>query len=206
MMDKPEFTSLFQNIARNHPTRGDDIRSISSALRNVEDTLHERGIDICHESVRLWIDRICPIFAGKFRTRQASYMRQHKQWQWHFNEVFVKINGVQNYLWRAVDYEGEALESYVTKTRDKPAALRFLKKAMKRYGSPRTVITDRLRSYGAAMKEIRMIDRQEAVAISTIEPRIATSPSGEENGRCRGSSECQTFRNSLRPTPRSTIT
>ena len=73
----------------------------------------------------------------------------------------MKINGVQHYLWRAVDHEGEVLESYVTKTRDKPAALRFLKKAMKRYGSPKTVITDRLRSYGAAMKEIGMDDRQE---------------------------------------------
>ena len=88
-------------------------------------------------------------------------MRQHTQWQWHLDEVFVKINGVQHYLWRAVDHEGEVLESYVTKTRDKQAALTFLKKAMKRYGAPRTVITDRLRSYGAAMKEIGNQDRQE---------------------------------------------
>ena len=123
------------------------------SLRNVEDLLHERSIDICHESVRLWVDRFGPIFAGKIRTKRASYMRQHTQWQWHLNEVFVKINGVQHYLWRAVDHEGEALESYVTKTRDKPAALRFLKKAMKRHGAPNTIITDRLRSYGAAMKE-----------------------------------------------------
>lgn len=93
--------------------------------------------------------------------KHASYMRQHTQWQWHLDKVFVKINGVQHYLWRAVDHEGEVLESYVTKTRDKPAALRFLKKAMKRYGSPRTVITDRLRSYGAAMKEIGNSDRRE---------------------------------------------
>lgn len=62
----------------------------------------------------------------------------------------------------AVGHKGEVLESYVTKTRDKPAALRFLKKAMKRYGSPGTIITNRLRSYGAAMKEIGMDDRQEA--------------------------------------------
>lgn len=88
-------------------------------------------------------------------------MRQHTQWQWHLDEVFVKINGVQHYLWRAVDHEGEVLESYVTKTRDKRAALTFLKKAMKRYGAPRLVITDRLRSYGAAMKEIGNEDRQE---------------------------------------------
>ena len=73
----------------------------------------------------------------------------------------MKINGVQHYLWRAVDHEGEVLESYVTKTRDKQAALTFLKKAMKRYGAPTTLITDRLRSYGAAMKEIGNSDRQE---------------------------------------------
>lgn len=85
-------------------------------------------------------------------------MRQYTQWRWHLDEVLVKINGVQNCLWRAGDHEGEVLESYVTKTRDKPAALRFLKKATKRYGSPRTVVTDRLRSCGGAMKEIRNED------------------------------------------------
>ena len=73
----------------------------------------------------------------------------------------MKINGVIHYLWLAVDHEGEALESYVTKTRDKSAALRFLRKAMKRYGAPKTVVTDRLRFYGAAMKVIGNVDRQE---------------------------------------------
>ena len=131
------------------------------SLRNVEDLLHERGIDICHESVRHWVDRFGPIFAGKIRKKRARFMRQHTQWQWHLDEVFVKINGVQHYLCRAVDHEGEVLESYVTKTRDKQAALTFLKKAMKRYGAPRLVITDRLRPYGAAIKEIGMINRQD---------------------------------------------
>ena len=131
------------------------------SLRNVEDLLHERGIDVCHESVRLWIDRFGPMFAGKIRVMRASFMRQVQQWQWHLDEVFVKINGETHYLWRAVDHEGEVLESYVTKTRDKSAALRFLKKSMKRYGTPQTIVTDRLRSYGAAMKEIGNIDRQE---------------------------------------------
>lgn len=118
------------------------------SLRNVEDLLHERGIDIRHESVRKWVDCFGPIIARKIRTKRASYMRQHTQWRWHLDEVFVRINGVQHHLWRAVDHEGEVLESYVTKTRDYPAALRFLKKAMKRYGLPKAVITDRLRSYG----------------------------------------------------------
>jgi len=131
------------------------------SLRNVEDLLHERGIDVCHESVRLWVDRFGPMFAGKIRVRRASYMRHITQWQWHLDEVFVKINGETHYLWRAVDHEGEVLESYVTKTRDKLAALKFLRKAMKRYGAPRTIVTDRLRSYGAAMKVIGNHDRQE---------------------------------------------
>ena len=77
-------------------------------------------------------------------------MRSYSNWQWHLDEVFVKINGETHYLWRAVDHEGEVLESYVTKRRDRNAALKFLKKAMKRYGGPEVVVTDKLRSYGAA--------------------------------------------------------
>ena len=65
------------------------------------------------------------------------------------------------YLWRAVDHEGEVLESFVTKTRDKAAALKFIKKALKRHGRPRTIVTDGLRSYGAALREIGAADRQE---------------------------------------------
>ena len=68
------------------------------SLRNVEDLLHERGIDVCHESIRLWVDRFGPMFAGKIRVRRASFMRQIPQWRWHLDEVFVKINGVQHYL------------------------------------------------------------------------------------------------------------
>lgn len=77
-----------------------------------------------------------------------------------FDEVFVKINGVQHYLWRAIDHEGEVLECFVAKKRDKLAALRFLKKAMKRYGPPQTIVTDNLRSYGAAMRDIGNPQRQ----------------------------------------------
>ena len=88
-------------------------------------------------------------------------MRQITQWQWHLDEVFVKINGVQHYLWRAVDHEDEVLESFVTKKRDKAAALKFLRKAMKRYCNPQVIVTDRCLSYAAAMKDIGNIDRQE---------------------------------------------
>ena len=76
------------------------------------------------------------------------------QWRWHLDEVLVRINGGTHYLWRAVDHEGELLEAFVTKRRDRKAALRFLKKAMKRSGRPKVIVTDHLRSYRAAMKEI----------------------------------------------------
>jgi len=82
------------------------------------------------------------------------------QWRWHLDEVFVRINGDIYDLWRAVDHEAEVLESFVTKKRDRKAALRSLKKAMKRYGRPEVIVTDRLRSYRAAMKEIGNEARQ----------------------------------------------
>jgi len=78
--------------------------------------------------------------------------------------MYVKIRGEISeihYLWRAVDHEGEVLEAYVTKTRDRRAALRFLRKAMKRHGSPKSLVTDEIRSYGAAMKEIGNAEVQE---------------------------------------------
>ena len=131
------------------------------SLRNVEDLLFERGIDICHETVRLWWNRFGPMFAAEIRRKRVSHMRQFTHWRWHLDEVYVKINGEMRYLWRAVDHEGEVLESFVTKERDKAAALRFIKKAMKRHGRPGAIVTDALRSYGAALKEIGNTDRQE---------------------------------------------
>ena len=131
------------------------------SLRNVEDLLHERGIDISHESVRFWWNRFGPMFASEIRKNRISRMRAYSNWQWHLDEIFVKINGEQHYLWRAVDHEGEVLEAYVTKRRDRKAALKFLRKTMKRYGQPEIIVTDKLRSYGAAMKVIGNADRQE---------------------------------------------
>jgi len=131
------------------------------SLRNVEDLLFERGIDISYETVRYWWNRFGPMFAAEIRKKRSAHMRAVTQWRWHLDKVYVKINGEMHYLWRAVDHEGEVLESYVTKTRDKAAALKFIKAAMKRYGRPKAIVTDRLRSYGAAMKEIGNADRQE---------------------------------------------
>jgi len=131
------------------------------SLRNVEDLLHERGIDVSYESVRFWWHRFGPKFALEIRRKRSQSMRHHSNWKWHLDEIFVKINGERHYLWRAVDHEGEVLESYVTKARDRKAALKFLKKSMRRYGRPNAIVTDKLRSYGAALKEIGNADRQE---------------------------------------------
>ena len=85
------------------------------SLRNVEDLLHERGIDITHETARFWWNRFGPLFAQSIRKRRVQNAN-FSNWTWHLDEVFVRINGELHYLWRAFDHEGEVLEAYVTKT------------------------------------------------------------------------------------------
>src|SRR5208282_5659187 len=87
--------------------------------------------------------------------------RGYPQWRWHLNEAFVKVNGKLCYLRRAVDHEGEVLEAVVTAKRDKAAALKILKRIMKRYGRPQKIVTDGLCSYSVALKEIGNADCQE---------------------------------------------
>ena len=97
------------------------------SLRQVEDLLHERGIDVSYETVGYWWNRFGPLFAAevrKSRVRHGSY----SNWRWHLDEVFVRINGETHYLWRAVDHEGEVLEVLATKQRDREDALRFLRR------------------------------------------------------------------------------
>ncbi len=101
-----------------------------------------------------------PMFAAEIRKRRVHH-RSYSQWRGYLDEVFVRINGKAHYLWRAVDHEGEALEVFATKRRDRRAALKFLKRAMKRYGRPKTIVTDRLRSYRAATRAIGVADRQQ---------------------------------------------
>lgn len=101
------------------------------SLRNVEDLLHERRIEICYETVRFWWNGFGPMFAAELPSRRVDSMRATRHWRWHRDEVYVKINGVTHYLWRAVDHAGEVLESFVTKIRDRKAALKFLRKSMR---------------------------------------------------------------------------
>ena len=128
------------------------------SFRQVEDILHERGVDVSHETVRFWVERFGLEFAGEIR-RKRTGLQSH--WRCHMDEVFVKINGELHYLWRAIDHEGEVLECYVSKRRNKNEALKFLKKTMRKHGAPNEIVTDKLRSYGAALKEIQCSNLQE---------------------------------------------
>ena len=173
------------------------------SFRQVEDILHERGVDICHETVRFWVERFGSKFAGEIRKNRAG---QHSNWQWHLDEVFVKINGERFYLWRAVDHEGEVLECFVTKRRNKAAAKKFLIKTMRKYGSPKIITTDKLASYGAAFREIGVVDRQLCGAGQTIGVKIRTCHFDDKNERCRSLKVVQCSRNLLAITPRYTTT
>ncbi len=131
------------------------------SLRNVEDLLFERGIDISHETVRFWWNRFGPLFAADIRQRRVNRMQGSYHWRWHLDEMYVRINGEMHYVWRAVDHEGEVLESYVTKKRDKSAALTFLKRTLKRHGRPEKIVTDGLKSYTAAMRALGNLGSRE---------------------------------------------
>ncbi len=115
-------------------------------LCNIEDLLHERGIDVSHETVRYWWNRFGPVFASESRRNRIQQLKAYSKWKWHVDEIFVKVNGKRHYLWRAVDRDGQVQEAVVTKRRNKAAALKLLKKLMKRHGKAENVVTDRFAS------------------------------------------------------------
>ena len=117
----------------------------------MEDLLFERGIDLCRETVRMWWNRFGPLFASDIRRQRVSRMRGFRHW--HLDEMYVKINGEMVYLWRAVDQEGEILESFVTKKRDKTAALIFMTKTLQRHGKVEEIVTNVLRSAPSSNSE-----------------------------------------------------
>ncbi|MCX4530053.1 IS6 family transposase (plasmid) [Streptomyces sp. NBC_00841] len=116
------------------------------SLRDIEELMLERGIEVSHETVHQWTRRFGPAYAAALRRRRPGPGDK-----WHLDEVFVKINGVQRYLWRAVDQHGNVLDILLQNRRDEAAARRFFRKLMKKTRSvPRVIVTDKLRSYGAA--------------------------------------------------------
>jgi putative transposase len=156
----------------------------SLSLRNVEDLLASHGVDICHETVRMWWNRFGPLFAADIKRPRISRMRGFRNWRWHLDEVFVKINGETHYLWRAVDHEDEILESYVTKKRDKTAALKFLRKALKRHGNAQAIVTDGLNPTRPQCASLRTKTVRKWGAGRTIALRILTYRSDEKSVLC----------------------
>jgi len=129
----------------------------SLSYRDVEDLLAERGVDVAYESVRRWVLKFGAAFAWELRRR-----RPRPDCRWHLDEVFVSINGEQMYLWRAVDSEGEVLDILVQERRDKRAAKKLLRKLLKKQGyAPSSIVTDKLRSYGAALGDLGLSNRHE---------------------------------------------
>jgi putative transposase len=127
------------------------------SYRDVEDLLAERGLDVSYETVRRWVLKFGPVFARELRRR-----RPWPSSRWHLDEMAVIIGGRQFWLWRAVDDEGEVLDLLVQRRRDKAAAVKLMRKLLKKQGfAPEVLVTDKLRSYAAAKSEMRLCARHE---------------------------------------------
>src|SRR3954468_7252456 len=120
------------------------------SYRDVEELLAERGLEISYETVRRWVLKFGPGFARRLRRSRPQPSNR-----WHLDEMVVRIAGNHMYLWRAVDHEGEVLEILVQRRRDKCAAVKLMRKLLRKHGfAPKTVTTDKLRSYGAAFQHL----------------------------------------------------
>ena len=118
--------------------------------RDIEDLLAERGITVSRETIRLWCIKFGPKYARRLKRNHRGYGDT-----FFIDEVFVKINGKQHYLWRAVDQDGEVVDVFLQARRDGAVAKRFFKRLLRSHGSePRKIVTDKLRSYGVAHREL----------------------------------------------------
>ncbi len=118
--------------------------------RDIEDLLSERGIEISYESIRLWCNKFGPQYARRLKRKHQGYGDT-----FYIDEVFVKIHGKQHYLWRAVDQDGEVVDVFLQARRDGAAAKRFFKRLLRNYGGePRKIVTDKLKNYGVAHREL----------------------------------------------------
>lgn len=127
------------------------------SLRDVEDLLAERGFDISYETVRRWVVKFGTAYARTLRRRRPA-----PDVRWHLDEMFVSIGGRRMYLWRAVDAESEVLDILVLPRRDRRAAVKLMRKLLRKHGvSPRSIVTDKLRSYGVALRDLGIEKRHE---------------------------------------------
>ncbi len=174
----------------------------SLSLRDVELILAARGVAVSYETVREWGLRFGRLFANELKRR-----RPRPGGEWFMDEVFIRIRGKQHPLWRAVDQDGHVLDILVQSRRNATAAKRFFRKLLKGLQYvPRVIVTDKLRSYAVAKREILpSVEHRESRYLNTG-PRCHTSRHDDENGRCSGSSHRATPSSSSPPTAGSTTT
>ena len=150
------------------------------SFRDVEDLLAERGIDVSYETIRRWALKFGRLYARRIRRRRRAISSR-----WHLDEIFVRINGRIHYLWRAVDDEGEVLDILVQSKRDRKAALKLMRRLLKWRSKPKAIVTDRLRSYGAALRDLGLADRHVAGGRSNNRAEVSHQPTRQRERQRR---------------------
>jgi transposase-like protein len=154
------------------------------SYRDVEELLAERGLDVSYETVRRWVLKFGPLIARKLRQG-----RPRPSARWHLDEMVVRIAGKRMYLWRAVDHEGEVLDMLVQRRRDTQAALRLMRKLLKKLGfAPKLLVTDKLGSYSSAFRQLRLTCPTSEASETIIALKTPIKLCGDESARCSGSS------------------
>ena len=170
------------------------------SIRDVEELLAERGIEVSREAVRCWAIKFGPLIAANLRRRRGQ-----PTGRWHLDEMVVRIHGGRMWLWRAVDDEGEVLDMLVQRRRNKAATMKLLRKLLRNQGiHPETITTDKLGSYRAAIRDLGLTDRHRAACARTTGLKTATWPSDDESASSRSSSLRALPRGSSPLTPPST--
>jgi transposase-like protein len=149
------------------------------SYRDVDELLAERGLEVSYETVRRWVLKFGATVAQRLRRR-----RPRPSDRWHLDEMVVRIAGRRMYLWRAVDHEGEILDMLVQRRRNKRAALRLMRRLLRKHGvAPKLVVTDKLRSYGAAFRDLRLTCGHTKGSAKIIGPRTPTKSCNGESAR-----------------------
>ena len=155
------------------------------SYRDVEELLAQRGLDLSYESVRNWVLKFGPVIAQRLRQH-----RPRPSDRWHLDEMVVRIAGKRMYLWRAVDHEGEILDVLLQRRRDRRAAVKLMRKLLRKHGfAPKRVTTDQLRSYGSAFRHLRLGVIMSRACDKTIAPRIPIRWCDDASARCSGSNQ-----------------
>ncbi len=134
------------------------------SYRDAQELLFERGIDVSHETVRVWCAKFGPDLAEALRHRKPRRGRT-----WHLDEMRVVLGGVTHWLWRSVNEHGDVLDVLLQENRDTGAAKRFFRRLIEEHELPERIVTDGLRSYGAALREVPELDATEHVSVSAAE-------------------------------------